>query len=247
MELQNRVAIVTGASGGIGSATARELAEAGTRLVLAYHHGGERAEALAAEIRARGGECTVAQADVSTKEGAGILAKTAVEAYGGIDILVNNAGVTRDGLFLRMKEEDWDQVIDTNLKSVFLCSQAASKYLMRSAYGRIINIGSVVGLTGNAGQANYVAAKAGLVGLTKTLARELAARKVTVNVIAPGYITTRMTESIAPELSEKMAEQIPLGRLGQPGDVAALIRFLAGDRASYITGQVLQVDGGLVM
>ncbi|MCY0877275.1 MAG: 3-oxoacyl-[acyl-carrier-protein] reductase [Firmicutes bacterium] len=245
--LTGRVSIVTGASGGIGQAIAESLADAGSSVVLGYGRSTEKAEALRTSITERGGQAVAVQADVSTAAGAAALVKAAVDAYGGLDIVINNAGITRDGLFMRMKEADWDAVMDTNLKSVYYLVQAASRQLLRSRYGRVINIASVAGLMGNIGQANYSAAKAGMMGLTKTLAREFASRKVTVNAVAPGFIETEMTASLGAEIKARLLEQVPLARLGQPRDVADLCLFLAGDAASYITGQIIQVDGGLVM
>jgi 3-oxoacyl-[acyl-carrier protein] reductase len=237
--LAGRIALVTGASGGIGQAIVEQLAAAGARVVAAYGKDGEAAADLLARVRAAGGEAVPAQGDLSAAAGAAAVVKTATEHFGGLDILVNNAGITKDGLVIRMKESDWDAVLDTNLKSAFLCVQAASRALLRSACGRIVNITSVAGIMGNAGQANYASAKAGMIGLTKTLAREFASRRVTVNAVAPGFIGA--------ELRERLIQQIPLGRFGRPADVAAIVRFLAGDAGAYITGQVVQVDGGLAM
>jgi 3-oxoacyl-[acyl-carrier protein] reductase len=247
VDLSNKVAIITGATGGIGQAVVREFAASGASIVLGYASNRAKADELLKQLVGEGAKVIACQADLSSGIGASHLVKSAVDHFGNLDILVNNAGITRDGLFLRMKESDWDMVVDTNLKSAFLCAQAASRYLMRSPAGRIINMSSIAGIIGNAGQANYVAAKAGMIGLTKTLARELASRSVTVNAIAPGFIETEMTAALSQEISDKMHEQIPLRRFGQPEDVASLCTFLASDHASYISGQVLQVDGGLVM
>lgn len=245
--LAGRVAIVTGASGGIGQAVAESLASAGASVVVGYGSRADKAEALCKALAAQGRQAVAVQADVSTAAGAALLVKAAVDQFGGLDILVNNAGITRDGLFLRMKESDWDAVVDTNLKSVYFCVQAASRQLLRSRFGRVINMASVSGLMGNIGQANYAAAKAGMMGLTKTLAREFASRQVTINAVAPGFIETEMTAGLAADIKAKLLEQIPLARLGQPKDVAELCLFLASDAAAYITGQIIQVDGGLVM
>ena len=245
--LLGRTAVVTGGSGGIGGAIAAKLSEAGAAVLIGYGARKEPAEELAHKLVEAGGQAQIVQADVSTTDGAKSLVEAAGRHFGGLDILVNNAGITRDSLFIRMKEADWDAVIDTNLKSVYLCTQAASRQLLRSSYGRIINITSVVGLSGNVGQANYSAAKAGMIGLTKTLALEFAGRKVTVNAVAPGFITTAMTEVLSDDDKDKLLRDVPLKRLGQPEEIAYLVRFLASDQAAYITGQVLQVDGGLSM
>ena len=245
--LESSVAIVTGATGGIGQAIVQEFVEAGAAVVIGFGSQTDKAQELAAKMTALGGRVAVAQADVATASGAATLAQTAVEHFGRIDILVNNAGITRDGLLIRMKEPDWDAVVDTNLKSVYLCVQAAARQLLRSQCGRIINMASVAGLLGNVGQANYAAAKAGMIGLTKTLAREFASRKITANAIAPGFIETEMTAVLPIELRDKLLAQIPLQCFGQPEDVARVARFLASAEASYITGQTIQVDGGLVM
>jgi 3-oxoacyl-[acyl-carrier protein] reductase len=207
----------------------------------------EALETLTAEIKAQGGDALAVVGDVALEDDANNLIGQAIAIYGKIDILVNNAGITRDGLLLRMKSDDWDAVLDTNLKGAFLCTRAVAKFMSKQRSGRIINMSSVVGEMGNAGQANYCASKAGLIGLTKSVARELARRNVTANVITPGFIVTDMTENMTDKAREAMTEQIPLGRLGEPEDVANAVLFLASDQSSYITGQVLGVNGGMYM
>jgi len=244
--LSGKVAIVTGASRGIGRAIALALAAQGAKVVASARN----AEALAGlveEIKGLGGEATAVAGDVAVEEDAAKLVEEAVATYGQLDILVNNAGITRDGLLLRMKSEDWDAVLDTNLKGAFLCIRAAAKVMSKQRSGRIINMSSVVGEMGNAGQANYCASKAGLLGLTKSVAKELARRNVTVNAITPGFIVTDMTENMTDKAREAMTEQIPLGRLGESDDIANAVLFLASDQASYITGQVLGINGGMYM
>ncbi|MEB3174097.1 MAG: 3-oxoacyl-[acyl-carrier-protein] reductase [Cyanobacteriota bacterium] len=243
--LAEQVAIITGASRGIGRATALALAATGVKVVVNYAQSGAAAETLAAEINQGGGTALALQGDVSQSEAVDALFAQTLEQWGRIDILVNNAGITRDGLLLRMKLEDWQAVIDLNLTGVFLCAKAASKVMLKQKSGRIINITSVAGLGGNPGQANYSAAKAGVVGFTKTAARELASRGITVNAVAPGFIATDMTQDLK---AEPILASIPLGRYGQPEEVAGLIRFLATDpAAAYITGQTFNVDGGMIM
>jgi 3-oxoacyl-[acyl-carrier protein] reductase len=247
MSLQGRTAVVTGASRGIGRAVALELARRGVRVVVNYHQSAAAADEVVAEIQAAGGEAQAVQADVSDFAQAEALIKQAVASFGSLDILVNNAGTTRDMLIMMMPEDDWDIVLRTNLKSAFNCSKAAVKVMMRKRYGRIINMTSVSGLMGNAGQTNYSASKAGLVGLTKALAREVAARNITVNAVAPGFVPTALTNGLPEELREASLKVIPLGRWGTAEEVAHAVAFLASDEAAYITGQVLAVDGGMAM
>ncbi|MCD6302670.1 MAG: 3-oxoacyl-[acyl-carrier-protein] reductase [Anaerolineae bacterium] len=245
--MADRVAIVTGASRGIGRAIALALGQRGAKVVVNYVHSAEAAGAVVEELVRLGTDAQAVQADVSTQAGASSLVKACLDQYSTVDILVNNAGIARDQLSMRLKEEDWDAVLATDLKSAFLCAKAVQRTMLRKRWGRIISIGSVVGLTGNVGQANYAAAKAGLVGLTKTLARELGPRGITVNVVAPGFVETDMTAALDETLVSQARERIPLDRLGSPDDVAAAVAFLASDKAAYITGQVLCVDGGLAM
>ena len=244
--LSGKVAIVTGASRGIGRAIALALVAQGAKVVASARNA-EALDNLVAEIEGQGGEAIAVAGDVASGTDAARLIEQALAAYGQIDILVNNAGITRDGLLLRMKDEDWDAVIDTNLKGAFLCIRAAAKVMSKQRSGRIINISSVVGEMGNAGQANYCASKAGLLGLTKSVARELARRDITVNAITPGFIVTDMTDGMTDKARESMTEQIPLGRLGEADDVANAVIFLASDQSSYVTGQVLGVNGGMYM
>lgn len=247
MNLTDKVALVTGASGGIGRSVSIALAKAGADVVINYSGNLAKAEEVQKEVEALGRKAMVIKADISSSDEVSAMMKAAVKSFGKIDILVNNAGITRDGSLLMMKEEDWDAVLNTNLKGVFLCTKTAAKLMLKKKYGRIINIASVVGLIGNAGQANYSAAKAGVIGLTKTSARELAARNITVNAVAPGFIRTKMTDVLPEEVKESMLSQVPLARLGTPDEVADAVLFLASDRASYITGQVISVNGGMVM
>lgn len=247
MLLDGRHALVTGASRGIGRAVALAFAAEGASVALNFAGNVAAAEAVRAEIESAGGKAILVPADVSDENAVEDMVKTVTEAFGNIDILVNNAGITRDGLLLRMKEEDWDAVLNTNLKGVFLCTKAVSKFMMKKRYGRIVNMASVVGVTGNASQANYAAAKAGVIGFTKAMAKELASRGITVNAIAPGFIRSDMTDVLPDKVKEAMLAEIPLGRAGEPADVAKAALFLASDQAAYITGQVLKVDGGMVM
>ncbi|MBD1807934.1 3-oxoacyl-[acyl-carrier-protein] reductase [Microcoleus sp. FACHB-SPT15] len=243
--LRDRVAIVTGASRGIGRAVALALASEGANVVVNYASSSNAAEEVVAAITEAGGNAITAQADVSKVEQVDALLSTTLEKFGRVDVLVNNAGITRDTLLLRMKPEDWQAVIDLNLTGVFLCTKAVSKGMLKQRSGRIINIASVAGQMGNPGQANYSAAKAGVIGFTKTVAKELASRGITVNAVAPGFIATDMTNDLK---SEEILKYIPLGRYGEPEEVAGMVRFLAADSAAaYITGQVFNVDGGMVM
>ena len=247
MLLDGRYALVTGASRGIGRAIALRLAAEGAAVALNFAGNVAAAEAVRKEIESAGGKAILVPADVADETAATEMVEKTVEAFGAIDILVNNAGITRDSLLLRMKEEDWDAVLNTNLKGVFHCSKAAAKFMMKKRYGRIVNLASVVGLVGNSCQANYAAAKAGVIGFTKALAKELAGRGITANAIAPGFIRSDMTDVLPDKVKETMLAEIPLGRAGEPEDVAKAALFLASDQAAYITGQVLTVDGGMVM
>ncbi|MEK4761580.1 3-oxoacyl-[acyl-carrier-protein] reductase [Viridibacillus sp. FSL E2-0187] len=246
-KLEGKTAVVTGASRGIGRAIALILAEQGARVVVNYSGSQSKAEEVVAEITENGGEAIAVQANVADADEVTALMKAATDTFGSLDILVNNAGITRDNLLMRMKEQDWDDVMNTNLKGVFLCTKAVSRQMMKQRAGRIINVASIVGVSGNAGQANYVAAKAGVIGLTKTTAKELAARNIYVNAVAPGFIATEMTDELPAEVKDQMLGQIPLAKLGDPKDVAKVVLFLASDDASYITGQTIHVDGGMVM
>jgi 3-oxoacyl-[acyl-carrier protein] reductase len=246
-QLTDRVAVVTGASRGIGRGIALELAKRGAAVVVNYNANADAANQVVAAIEGAGGKASAIQADVSKLAEAEALIKTTIDRYGKIDILVNNAGTTRDNLIMMMKEEDWDTVINTNLKSAWNCSRAAVKAMMRKRYGRVINITSVSGIAGQGGQTNYSASKAGLIGLTKALAREVATRQITVNAVAPGFVSTDLTANLPANLMEELNKRIPLERWGTVEDVAYAVAFLASDEAAYITGQVLSVDGGLVM
>jgi 3-oxoacyl-[acyl-carrier protein] reductase len=244
--MNNRVALVTGASRGIGRACAIALSTAGARVVLAAR-AVDKLEELATEIKSTGGQAYVTELDISSEASIQAAFRSITSEAGPVEILVNNAGVTRDGLAVRLKKNDWDLVIDTNLTGTFLCCQQVLQTMMRTRWGRIINITSVVGEMGNAGQSNYAASKAGLIGLTKSLAQEMGSRGITVNAVAPGFIETDMTGVLPDEVKERMLSLTPLRRLGRPEDVASAVRYLASDEASYITGHVLDVNGGLYM
>ena len=246
-KLQGKTAVVTGASRGIGRAIALHLAKEGANVVVNYSGSEAKAQEVVTEIESQGGKAISVQANIAQNDAVQNLMAIALEHFGTIDILVNNAGITRDNLMMRMKEDEWDDVLNTNLKGVFLCTKAVTRQMMKQRSGRIINISSIVGVMGNAGQANYVAAKAGVIGLTKTTARELASRNILVNAIAPGFITTEMTEALPEEVKNGMLSQIPLAKLGQPEDIAKAVVFLASEDSNYITGQTLHIDGGMYM
>jgi len=247
MNLMGKAALVTGASRGIGREIALELARQGANVAVNFSGSEAKANEVVDEIKALGRAAFTVKCDVSNSEEVAAMVKETIDQFGKLDILVNNAGITRDNLLMRMKENEWDDVININLKGVFLCTKAVTRQMMKQRAGRIINIASIVGVIGNPGQANYVAAKAGVIGLTKTTAKELATRNITVNAIAPGFITTDMTDKLTEEIKAEMLKQIPLARLGEPKDIAKVTAFLASDDASYMTGQTLHIDGGMVM
>ncbi|PAQ15850.1 3-oxoacyl-[acyl-carrier-protein] reductase [Bacillus sp. FJAT-42315] len=247
MKLVGKSALVTGASRGIGREIALELARQGADVVVNYSGSEAKANEVVEEIKALGRQAVAVQCNVSNAESVQEMVNETLETFGKIDILINNAGITRDNLLMRMKEQEWDDVIDINLKGVFLCTKAVTRPMMKQRSGRIVNIASIVGVSGNAGQANYVAAKAGVIGLTKTTAKELASRGITVNAIAPGFITTDMTDALPEEAKQAMLSQIPLARFGEPADIAKTVVFLASEDSKYMTGQTLQIDGGMVM
>ena len=247
LSLENKVALVTGGSRGIGRAIALELTARGAAVVVNYNKSPESAEEVVKQIQATGGRAAAFQADVSDFKQAEALVKFAIETFGDLSILVNNAGITRDQLIMMMPEADWDAVINTNLKSTFNCSKAAVKHMMRKRVGRIINIASVAGQMGNPGQTNYSASKGGQIAFTKALAREIAARNITVNAIAPGFVDTEILDAMTPEVLEAALKMVPLGRKGKPEEIAYAAAFLASDESAYITGQVLGVDGGMAM
>lgn len=245
MELSDRVAIVTGSGRGIGRAIALKLAETGATVVINDVGEASAVDSVVEEIRAMNRQGLGILADVSSSSDVNKMVETIIATYGRIDILVNNAGITRDQLVLRMSDEDWDKVININLKGVFLCSRAVLRHMLRQRWGRIISIASIVGIVGNAGQANYAAAKAGIIGFTRTIAKEVASRGITANAIAPGFIDTQMTQKLTEQQRQELQRRIPLGDLGTPRDVAEAVAFLASEGARYITGQVLTVDGGM--
>ena len=245
--LNGKIAVVTGASRGIGKAIAMKFAQLGATVVINYNGSAQKAEEVKQSITADGGRAVIMQCNVADYDACEAFFKEVINQFGRIDILVNNAGITKDGLIMRMSEEDFTSVVDVNLKGTFHCIRFASRQMMKQRSGRIINMSSVVGISGNAGQINYAASKAGVIGMTKSAAKELASRGITVNAIAPGYIETDMTNVLSDKVKEETMKQIPLGRLGQTGDIAAAAAFLASDEAGYITGQVLAVDGGMAI
>ncbi len=247
INLNGKVAIVTGGSRGIGKEVAKKLASLGSNLVINYTSKEEEALITKNEVESLGIKCITTKCDVSNSDEVNQMVDLAIKEFGQVDILVNNAGITKDGLLMRMKEEDFDKVIDVNLKGVFNCTKAVTKPMMKKKYGKIINMASVVGIIGNAGQANYCASKAGVIGFTKSTARELASRNININAIAPGFIDTDMTKVLSDEVKQSMLNNIPKNTFGKPEDVANVVAFLASDMSNYVTGQVINVDGGMVM
>ncbi|MBS4172483.1 3-oxoacyl-[acyl-carrier-protein] reductase [Bacillus sp. FJAT-49736] len=247
MKLEGKIALVTGASRGIGREIALEFAKEGANVIVNYAGSEAKAKEVVDEIQAMGRQAISYQCNVANSDDVQKMIKDTIDHFGKLDILVNNAGITRDNLLMRMKDDEWDDVINTNLKSVFLTTKAVTRQMMKQRSGKIINVASVVAVSGNPGQANYVAAKSGVIGLTKTTAKELGSRGITANAIAPGFITTDMTDKLPEDLKAEMLKQIPLARLGQPKEVAKAAVFLASEDSNYITGQILHVDGGMVM
>lgn len=245
--MQGRVALVTGGGRGIGRAIAVRLAKGGAKVAISYRSNDEAAAETAKLVREAGAECETFKGDVASSDDVAALVKGVNEALGPVEILVNNAGTTRDNIMMRMKDAEFDEVIQTNLKGTYLCTRAALRAMVRARWGRIVNLSSVVGLMGNAGQANYAASKAGIIGMTKSVAREVANRGITANAVAPGYVLTELTDGLPEEIKGRVLEQIPVGRFGEPEDVAEVVAFLVGDGAAYVTGQTIAVDGGMVM
>lgn len=244
---EGRVAVVTGGGRGIGRAIAERLAEEGAKVAVSYRSNEEEAKKTATLVREAGGECQIFKGDVASSEDVEALFKGVGEELGAVEILVNNAGITKDNIMLRMKEAEFDDVIQTNLKGTYLCTRAVLRGMVRARWGRIVNVSSVVGLVGNAGQANYAASKAGIIGFTKSVAREVAPRGITVNAVAPGYVETELTSGLPDEVKDQIRAQTPSGRIGEPEEIAEVVAFLAGEGASYVTGQTIAVDGGMVM
>ncbi|QIN78949.1 3-oxoacyl-[acyl-carrier-protein] reductase [Rubrobacter marinus] len=245
--MEGRVALVTGGGRGIGRAIAVRLARGGAKVAVSYRANDEAAEETARLVREAGAECETFKGDVASSEDVDALFAGVKEAFGPVEILVNNAGTTRDNIMLRMKDAEFDEVLQTNLKGTYLCTRAVLRGMVRARWGRIVNVSSVVGLLGNAGQANYAASKAGIIGMTKSVAREVANRGITANAVAPGYVETELTGALSEEIKERILGQVPVGRFGEPEEIAEVVAFLVGDGAAYITGQTITVDGGMVM